>query len=132
MNELVIVAGYQGRTPLCIIGISPADGSTPVLGDTFLRSAYVVYDLVNNQISLAQTDFNATSSNIMEITNSTGVPSATAVANAVTSVAVQSGGARIGTGPTGITSSAWAVPTAAIGQGAALLGALGAGFAFAL
>ncbi|TKA77057.1 hypothetical protein B0A55_04407 [Friedmanniomyces simplex] len=133
MKELVIVAGVDAHNnPLCIIGISPADGSTPVLGDTFIRSAYIVYDMSNNEISIAQTNFNSTSDNIVEITNSTGVPSATAVANAVTSVAVASGGARIGSGPTGITSSAWAIPTAAIGYDVALLGALGAGIAHAL
>ncbi|KFY41714.1 hypothetical protein V494_02820, partial [Pseudogymnoascus sp. VKM F-4513 (FW-928)] len=39
----------------------------PILfGDTFLRSAYVVYDLANNEIGLAQTDFNAKGSNIVE------------------------------------------------------------------
>ena len=32
--------------------------STYTLGDTFLRSAYVVYDLVNNQVGLAQSSFN--------------------------------------------------------------------------
>ncbi|KAK0923323.1 hypothetical protein LTR91_024021 [Friedmanniomyces endolithicus] len=133
MSELVIVAGYDSHnSPLCIIGISPVDGGTPVLGDTFIRSAYIVYDLTNNEISIAQTNFNSTSDNILEITNTTGVPSATAVANAVTNVAVSSGGARIGSGPTGVTSSAWALPTAAIGYDVALLGALGAGLAYAL
>ncbi|KAK0308151.1 hypothetical protein LTR82_015725 [Friedmanniomyces endolithicus] len=133
MSELVIVAGYDSHNqPLCIIGISPVDGGTPVLGDTFIRSAYIVYDMTNNEISIAQTRFNSTTDNILEITNTTGVPSATAVANAVTSVAVSSGGARIGSGPTSVTSSAWALPTAAIGYDVALLGALGAGLAFAL
>ncbi|KAK3627424.1 hypothetical protein LTR56_019225 [Elasticomyces elasticus] len=131
MNELVIVAGIQNGEELCIIGISNAGGSTPVLGDTFLRSAYTVYDLGMNTISLAQTYFNATNSNVEEITNSTGVPNAVAVANPVTSVAVETGGARINS-PSGVTSSAWAVPTAAVGHGAAVLGALGAGLAFAL
>ncbi|KAK0253000.1 hypothetical protein B0A54_09911 [Friedmanniomyces endolithicus] len=133
MSELVIVAGYDSHNqPLCIIGISPVDGGTPVLGDTFIRSAYIVYDMTNNEISIAQTRFNSTTDNILEITNTTGVPSATAVANAVTSVAVSSGGARIGSGPTSVTSSAWALPTAAIGYDVAFLGALGAGLAFAL
>ena len=132
MNELVIVAGSQGNKPLCILGISPTGGSTPVLGDTFLRSAYVVYDLTNNEISIAQTNFNSTSNNIQEITNSTSIPSATNVANAVTSVAVQSGGARNNDGFSSVTSSAFAVPTAALGYNAALLGAVGAGIAFAI
>jgi hypothetical protein len=38
----------------CMFGLLPGSG---VLGDTFLRSAYILYDLGNNQISLAQTVF---------------------------------------------------------------------------
>ncbi|KAH9837508.1 putative aspartic-type endopeptidase opsB [Teratosphaeria destructans] len=134
MSELVIVAGEDRGQEICILGISPAGGTTPVLGDTFLRSAYVVYDLYNNEIGLAQTDFNSTSDNILEITNSTSIPSASAVANAVTNVAVSSGGARLN-GIGGTTSSSSAMPTAAIGYDQALLGALGVGVgvaAFAL
>lgn len=131
MNELVLVDGYQRGKEVCILGISSAGSSTPVLGDTFLRSAYVVYDLDNNEISLAQTDFNATSSNVKEITSgSAGVPGATAVANAVTSLAVGTGGARNGGNPS----------VTAIGSGATATGmplgkyavAAAAGLAFAL
>lgn len=126
MNELVIEAGVQRGQPVCILGIGPTGGSTPVLGDTFLRSAYVVYDLTSNEISLAQTNFNSSSDHILEITNSTGVPDATAVSNPVTAVTLAaSDGARIGGYPTGV-SSAFAAPTAALGYGAALLGAAGA------
>lgn len=134
MNELVIVAGVSRGQPICILGIGPAGDSTPVLGDTFLRSAYVVYDMTNNEISLAQTNFNSTSNNILEITNSSGVPDATVVQNAVTSVAVQSGGARIGDGSGGgtITIGGGAQPTAPPGWNAALLGAAGAAALFAL
>lgn len=131
MNELVIVAGVDQGQPICILGIGPAGDSTPVLGDTFLRSAYVVFDLTNNELSIAQTDFNSTSSNVLEISNSSAIPSATAVANAVTSVAVQSGNAQITGEPTSVTSSGLAVPTAAIAYNAALLGMVGAGFALA-
>ena len=139
MNELVIVAGYSSRgIPACILGISPTS-STPVLGDTFLRSAYVVYNIAGNEIAMAQTNFNSTSANILEITETTSVPSATAVANAVTDVAVSSEGARIDS-PSGFASSfpssssseAFAMPTAAPGYDFALLGAAGAGLLFAL
>ncbi|KAL9097765.1 MAG: hypothetical protein Q9165_000091 [Trypethelium subeluteriae] len=96
MSELVILAGYDERNnPQCILGIGPADDSTAVLGDTFLRSAYVVYDLHNNTISLAQTNFNATTDNIMEITNSS-IPDATPVPNAISTANVGAGGARTG------------------------------------
>jgi Eukaryotic aspartyl protease len=60
----------------CNLGIlSPGSGSTYLFGDTFLRSAYVVYDIDHNQIALAQTNFEATGSNIQDIPSSaTGIP----------------------------------------------------------
>lgn len=36
-----------------------------ILGDSFLRSAYVVYDLVNNPAAMAQTKFNTTDSEVV-------------------------------------------------------------------
>lgn len=129
LDELVIVAGVDRGEPVCILGIAPAEGSTPVLGDTFLRSAYVVYDLQHNEISLAPTNFNATGTdNILEITNgSNPVPSATVVPDAVSSVNVRPGGHVNGGGPesVSITSEAYAAPTATSGYSAALIGAVG-------
>ena len=49
-SELALSTGSDS----CLFGLQPGDG---VLGDTFLRSAYVLYDLGNDQISLAQTIF---------------------------------------------------------------------------
>ena len=131
MSELVIVAGYQNGAPVCILGIGPAGDSQPVLGDTFLRSAYVVYDLSNNGISLAQTDFNSSTTNILEIKSSSAVPSATVVQDAVTSVAQISNGARLGGlgglgGSATVSSPGAAAPTAALGYNMALIGAAGA------
>jgi hypothetical protein len=135
LDELVIVAGIDNGEPVCILGIAPAGRSTAVLGDTFLRSAYVVYDMHNNEISLAPTNFNVTSTDddVLEITNSTSnpIPSATVVPNAVTSIAVSGGGHVNGGEPNSInfattSSEAFAVPTAASGYGVALVGALGA------
>ena len=107
-----------------ILGIAPAGSSTPVLGDTFLRSAYVVYDLHNNEISLAQTNFNSTGSNIMEITNSS-VPDATGVASAVTSVAAQTGGGRLNGIPSVSSTGGAAFMTAAPILGAGAMAAFG-------
>ncbi|GAP92140.1 putative aspartic proteinase [Rosellinia necatrix] len=93
MDELVLPA-FRDETPLpdgpyqgqaaCQFGIqntSSSAGSHFLLGDTFLRSAYVVYDLENNEIGMAATDFNATTSNIVpfpsqgaEIPSSTPAP----------------------------------------------------------
>lgn len=86
--DLITASGkrptFRNGQTACLFGIAPAGSGTNVLGDTFLRSAYVVYDLDNNQISLAQTVFNTTASNVLEITSGTsGVPDATLVANSV-------------------------------------------------
>src|SRR6202034_2435317 len=62
-----------------------AAGQDPILfGDTFLRSAYVVYDLQENSIGLAQTNFNATDSNIQAFPSSGGIPGASTTVSAVT------------------------------------------------
>jgi len=37
----------------CFVGAAPVSGTTPILGDTFLRSAYVVFDQDNGDIFLA-------------------------------------------------------------------------------
>lgn len=109
IDELILEAGplyFRDGTRACVFGIVPAGDSTAVLGDTFLRSAYVVYDLANNEISLASTNFNPSENDILEIgSGDESVPGATQVANPVTSVAVDNGsGARIG-GPTGSVST---------------------------
>ena len=90
---------------VCVFGVAPYGDSGALLGDTFLRSAYVVYDLANNEISLAQTNFDATTSNVREIgSGSDSVPDATPVANAVEATISQTGGARIG-GPSSTPTS---------------------------
>jgi len=73
---------YPNGETACQLGIQAA-GDLPVLfGDTFLRSAYVVYDLDNNRIALAQTDFNATGSNVVPFASGgASIPSATSAQN---------------------------------------------------
>lgn len=73
--------GTQG----CALGIVPTSGGSSVLGDTFLRSVYVVYDMDNNEISLANTNFNVSGGgggSVLEIGNT--VPGATAVSSSST------------------------------------------------
>ncbi len=137
MDELVISLTdnngqpytFSDGTPACIFGISPAGSSTAVLGDTFLRSAYVVYDLSNNQISIAQTRFNTTTSNILEIgTGPNAVPSATAVSNPVSASGAAGRGSSTGTvaNAAASTATAVAVQNAAVdlGAAAAVVGAM--------
>jgi hypothetical protein len=72
---------YKGQSA-CQFGIQNFTGSHFLLGDTFLRSAYVVYDLENNEIGIAPTDFNATTTNIVPFPSKGAViPSSTAAPN---------------------------------------------------
>lgn len=57
----------------CMFGIYPGDDGPSLLGDTFLRSAYVVYDLRNNEVALAQTRFGSGGSRVVEIERGAGV-----------------------------------------------------------
>jgi hypothetical protein len=76
----------SGFKNTCDLGIRASD-TVYILGDTFLRSAYVVYDLDHNQIALAQTNFEATGSNIQEIpVSASGIPLLSGKANGVTQV----------------------------------------------
>lgn len=93
MDELVLDLVVSGPAPTftsgqyagedaCEFGIQNTS-STNLLGDTFLRSAYVVYDLMNNEIGIAQTDFNATESNVVAFASQGAlIPSATLAPNA--------------------------------------------------
>ncbi|KIV91640.1 hypothetical protein PV10_06156 [Exophiala mesophila] len=123
-NEMILTEGittsgqpltFTNGDTACLFGIAPADGSIAILGDTFLRSAYVVYDLENNEISLAQTRFNTTADDIQEITSGSSVPGATPVPSPVTSVNAEGGGARLGTAATG-TVTGFGSPSATGGS----------------
>ncbi|KAF3925091.1 Candidapepsin [Arthrobotrys entomopaga] len=85
---------------LCYFGIlGMPEGSVLTLGDTFLRAAYIVYDMDNEEISIGQTIFNSTATNILEIgAGPTAVPSVTRP-NRVDPVAVT------GTDTAGISTS---------------------------
>jgi Eukaryotic aspartyl protease len=68
-------------TSVCALGIQSQQSPPYILGDTFLRSAYIVYDLKNNLIGIAQTNFNAGKSNIVEFqAGSTTIPTASGAA----------------------------------------------------
>jgi hypothetical protein len=59
----------------CRLGVLPSTDEAPYLvGDTFIRSAYVVYDLDNHVIGLAQSNVGATGSKIVEIGKGESVP----------------------------------------------------------
>lgn len=74
MSELVLpltlTSGNQpvftDGTEACQLGIQAAGNLPTLFGDTFLRSAYVVYDLENNRVALAQTRTGPKGTNIVE------------------------------------------------------------------
>ncbi|KAK9802151.1 putative Aspartic peptidase domain-containing protein [Seiridium cardinale] len=112
----------------CTFGILPSDDYY-LLGDTFLRSAYVVYDLQNNQVAIAQSNLNSTESNIVEISNSTtelpdvtGVASQVSVTQTATGLPGVGGGQTSGTGtvlPTvTVTASGTSTPSSSPNAGA--------------
>lgn len=74
---------------MCILGFDYTTDDSYTLGDTFLRSVYAVYDLANNQIGLAQANFDTSSSHVVpfeskgaKITGTKGTGSATSSAGA--------------------------------------------------
>ncbi|KAL9053899.1 MAG: hypothetical protein Q9162_004472 [Coniocarpon cinnabarinum] len=136
INELVVVSSIQNNQETCIFGVAPAGSSQPVLGDTFLRSAYVVYDLGANEISIASTNFNTTESQVMEIASPSDVPGATPVASPVTQVTgLHTGIGRIDGGQTGDQSqgaAAEVTPPPSIKYGAAVALGVGIGIGIGL
>ena len=89
MTEIVLEGGISQDLD-CTFAVVPSTSSTSqasaqqyTLGDSFIRNAYIVYDLANGQISLAQTNNQATSSNVLEIgTGTNSVPDVTGSAAA--------------------------------------------------
>jgi Eukaryotic aspartyl protease len=75
---------FDDGSAACAFAIGAA-GSDPILfGDTFLRSAYVVYDIETNIIALAQTNFDHLgSSNVKEISGGQ-IPGVSLTASSVT------------------------------------------------
>lgn len=97
---------YPDGSEACSFGIYGA-GEDPILfGDTFLRSAYVVYDLDNNQIALAQARFDVSDSDIQEFTAGASIPGVNTVASQVQVTLTHSGPIQ--------TQQATGTPTASV------------------
>ncbi|KAL8910097.1 MAG: hypothetical protein Q9171_004589 [Xanthocarpia ochracea] len=69
---------FGDGTPACYFSIESWESPYVILGDSFLRSAYAVFDLENRQIALAQSNVDPTTANrlnISQITRGTnGIP----------------------------------------------------------
>jgi hypothetical protein len=103
LSQFVLFEGVSGWPQnSCMLGLTPSKPGINILGDTFLRSAYVVYDLDNNEISLANTNFNPGKDDIVEIgTGADAVPGATLVPSAVSTAT----GNGVETATTGVPSA---------------------------
>lgn len=66
---------FRNWTGACMFGIGSTldfgidNSNFTLLGATFLRSAYVVYDLANEQLAIAQANLNSQDEDIVEITS---------------------------------------------------------------
>lgn len=70
-NVMLQVSSYSSK---CVLGLVSSGEDTAILGDSFLQYAYVVYDLDNEEVSLAEVNFTS-DEDIEEIVSD--VPSAT-------------------------------------------------------
>jgi hypothetical protein len=109
-------AQFQNGEQACSFGVRAAAGDPIIFGDTFLRSAYVVYDLENQVIGLAQTNFNAKSgsSNNIQALDASGsnIPGASSTAT-VAAIQTFTGNPRatLATGGTGAPTPTAVSPT---------------------
>lgn len=102
----------------CYLGIHPS-GDDPfyLLGDSFLRSAYVVYDLDNEQLAIAQTNFESEEEEIVEITSGP-LPAATGVPQQFTVTGEATGAPGvIGTRTSGVRGTVKPTGTEEVGGG---------------
>jgi hypothetical protein len=100
----VMVSLVAVNPNICTFGLVPAGTRHALLGDNFLSSSYAVFDLSNNQVSLASRNFASTTDNVVAvpaggvkaIKSSTTNPSST-----VTGTTTETGtGTTTGTGAT--------------------------------
>ena len=113
-------ANFPDGTPQCSFNAfsneaaGAASGAGIILGDSFLRSAYLVYDLSNNQVAIAQAALNATStSNIVDIPSGTSIPGVSSTASLMVPSSTLATASSAAAGPVGGASSAVASGSAA-------------------
>ncbi|KAK7213618.1 hypothetical protein V2G26_020796 [Clonostachys chloroleuca] len=100
----------HSQVSACLFGVAPAGDSAAVLGDTFMRSAYVVFDLDNNEISMAQSNFNAGNKEIiMEIGKGKGSVQSAATASPTSTQTASTGTSNNdnGNGAPGLSHPSW-------------------------
>ncbi|KAK5057867.1 hypothetical protein LTR84_011868 [Exophiala bonariae] len=69
---------FENGTPACALLVTTAgQGESIILGDSFMRTGYFVYDLENNLVAIAQAKLNATEESITAIPSGTELPGCT-------------------------------------------------------
>ena len=138
LSEMLEYASLQGDMfpngePVCSVGVDPVGSDLSgsiILGDTFLRSAYVLYDLDNKVIAIANTNFNATSSSITMLPSGTTIPGVSSVATEAAATAAATGEPAPGgaqTSAAGTTIPPAGTPTFALGSAATAASTGGSG-----
>ncbi|KAK7432812.1 hypothetical protein QQZ08_000675 [Neonectria magnoliae] len=101
MSDPTLKEAFDGWDSACMFGIASAsdygvnDDRFALLGDTFLRSAYVVYDLANEQIGIAEANTNSNDSDIVELkAGDSEFPNVSGVASKSTVDPTSSGSSR--------------------------------------
>jgi hypothetical protein len=72
---------FKSGDTSCQWGLLPAGENPNTLGDTFLRSAYVVYNIDGESVAIAETNFNVKDTDIKQITASGSIPGASSTAS---------------------------------------------------
>ncbi|KAK4187152.1 putative aspartic-type endopeptidase [Podospora australis] len=121
-----LIREVPSNPPACFLGITPSDSFT-LLGDTFLRSAYAVFDLESDSIWMTQAancgSTPAALSNVNDLSQVVGACGLTNTAVTISSTTVGAGTPSTGTPPS--ASGSLAPPNPASTSGAGL--AAGAG-----
>ncbi|KAL5353662.1 hypothetical protein ACLOAV_001701 [Pseudogymnoascus australis] len=126
LDQSLVQEQFPTWDSVCYLAI--ADSSTvseePIylLGDTFLRSAYVVYDIDNDEIGIAQSNYNSETNKIVEITAGLKIGSVKGQPDKLGTVTTGTGEA----GFKGLVSATKDVETSAAMAGARVSGSGGA------
>ena len=122
---------FNDGSEICYLnlhGVDEALGGDIILGDSFLRSAYVVFDLENQEVAIANVNFGATTSNIVMIPSGSGLPGVISTATEAIATAAGSGSLTAPIGPAMTTLAASATdiatstPTYNLGAGISMTG----------
>ncbi len=102
----------DGQPEGCVLLVGPSLDGLTILGDAFLRSFYVVYDVANNQVAIATAALNATATgDITAIPTGTSIPGASSTATLMLVTASSGADTTTSTVPPITSYDGWGSPT---------------------